>query len=132
MSEILPCPFCGWHEQHRVIIVHRNLRDDDLWAVKCCSGACGAFGPKATSRGAAIIAWNKATYRVTEQIADLVRRGGDDVNYWRQRTSDVVDGLKLWMVGWRDSLTPEARAQLDAMIVHYETKKEGPHTPLSS
>lgn len=33
---------------------------------------------------------------------------------------DFLFGLKLWMVGWRDSLAPEARAQLDAMIAHYE------------
>jgi hypothetical protein len=37
---------------------------------------------------------------------------------------DFLFGLKLWMVGWRDDLAPEARAQLDAMITHYTQGKE--------
>lgn len=31
----------------------------------------------------------------------------------------LLAGLMLWMVGWRDDLKPEARAQMEAMIGEY-------------
>lgn len=34
--------------------------------------------------------------------------------------SDLTSGLKLWMVGWRDSLPADARAQMEAMIEEYD------------
>lgn len=37
-----------------------------------------------------------------------------------QKLSDLVSGLKMWMVGWRDDLAPEARAQMEAMIREHE------------
>jgi Lar family restriction alleviation protein len=179
MAELLPCPFCGWTEQHRVLIVHRNLKEDDLWSVKCTS--CAAFGPKATSRAAAILTWNKAAYRkggaevISTQLTMLrqaVRRYQsecemkapfyDQDEVWDARRAlfallasqkedaqvtvitqkelelgqenqalrahlshseemlcNLLSGLKLWMVGWRDSLDPSARAQLEAMIAEY-------------
>ena len=31
----------------------------------------------------------------------------------------LLSGLMIWMVGWRDDLKPEARAQMEAMIAEY-------------
>lgn len=42
------------------------------------------------------------------------------LQFAEQRLSDLTSGLMLWMVGWRDSLAPEARAQMEAMIKEHE------------
>lgn len=65
------------------------------------------------------------------QIGDLIRRSNDDMEYWKAeatkaeaqlgRLREMMLGLKLWMVGWRDSLEPAARAQIEALIKEYDT-----------
>ncbi len=43
----------------------------------------------------------------------------------RQPNVDLISSLKLWMVGWRDDLSPDARAQMEEMNRYYDKTQGG-------
>lgn len=66
----LPCPFCGDTRAASVEEVEMKYDPPNLFIAEC--QCCGATGPSATTRGAAIILWDqRSAPGQTKQFCEL-------------------------------------------------------------